>query len=64
MKEMNPKGRLLNVAFMVSGASAIGAHLAFVSAVEPEMIGALLGSKLLGGIFTVVVAYFVVKKDS
>lgn len=64
LKEMNPKGRLLNVAFMVSGASAIGAHLAFVSAVEPEMIGALLGSKLLGGIFTVVLAYFVVKKDS
>ena len=34
MKDMNPKGKLLNVAFMVSGASAIGAHLAFVNSVE------------------------------
>ena len=57
MKDMNPKGKLLNVAFMVSGASAIGAHLAFVNSVEPEMTGALLGSKLLGGLLTVGVAY-------
>lgn len=59
MKDMNPRGKLLNVAFMVSGASAIGAHLAFVNSVEPEMTGALLGSKLLGGLLTVGVAYLV-----
>lgn len=62
MKDMNPKGKLLNVAFMVSGASAIGAHLAFVNSVEPNMIGALLGSKLLGGLFTVGLACLIGKK--
>ena len=61
MKDMNPKGKLWNVAFMVSGASAIGAHLAFVNSVEPEMIGALLGSKLLGGLLTVGLACLIGK---
>lgn len=59
MKDMNPRGKLLNTAFMVSGASAVGAHLAFVNSVEPEMMGALLGSKLFGGILTAVLAYFI-----
>lgn len=59
MKDMNPRGKLLNTAFMVSGASAVGAHLAFVNSVEPDMMGALLGSKLLGGTLTAVLAYFV-----
>lgn len=61
MKDMSPKGRLLNVTFMVSGASALGAHLAFVSSVEPGMIGALLGSKLLGGLLTVGLACLIGK---
>ena len=63
MKDMNPKGKLWNVAFMVSGASAIGAHLAFVNSVEPEMTGALLGSKLLGGLLTVGLACLIGKID-
>lgn len=63
MKDMNPKGKLWNVAFMVSGASAIGAHLAFVNSVVPEMTGALLGSKLLGGLLTVGLACLIGKID-
>lgn len=63
MKDMNPKGKLWNVAFMVSGASAIGAHLAFVNSVEPKMTGALLGSKLLGGLLTVGLACLIGKID-
>ena len=63
MKDMNPKGKLWNVAFMVSGASAIGAHLAFVNSVDPEMTGALLGSKLLGGLLTVGLACLIGKID-
>ena len=63
MKDMSPKGRLLNVTFMVSGASALGAHLAFVSSVEPGMIGALLGSKLLGGLLTVGLACLIGKNE-
>lgn len=49
LKDMSPRGRLANVAFMVSGSALIGAHLGFVAGSEPDLLIPMLLAKLLGG---------------
>lgn len=46
---MDKRGKVVNGAFMVCGASAFAAHLGFTVSTEPEMTAALLAAKLLGG---------------
>ena len=48
MKDMNTFGKLVNVAYMVSSASMLAAHLGFTVSTEPDMLPALLVSKLAG----------------
>ena len=50
MGEMNPKGKLLNVAFAVSAAFVFGDHLGFAAGVEREMIFPMIAGKLVAGI--------------
>ncbi len=49
MKDMEDTGKTANAAFLVSSASAFGAHLAFTSSSAPGWVGPLLLSKLAGG---------------
>ena len=42
MKDMNEKGKLVNVAYMVSAASMLAAHLGFTVSTEPDMLPVLL----------------------
>ena len=56
MKQMNNKGKILNVAFAVSGAFVFGDHLGFTASKEPEMIFAVIVGKLVGGITAVLLA--------
>ncbi len=53
IKDMDWKGKLMNTAYMVSGSAALGAHLAFTTAVEPSMVPALVAAKFAGGIAAV-----------
>ena len=50
MAEMDDKGLMLNVAFLVSGSCLLGDHLAYTAQVDPSLCGALLIGKLIGGL--------------
>lgn len=56
MGEMNPKGKLLNVAFAVSAAFVFGDHLGFTAGNEPDMIFPVVIGKLVAGITALILA--------
>lgn len=56
MKDMDPRGKVVNAAFLVCGASALSAHLGFAAGTEPDMVAPLLAAKLLGGLLGAAVA--------
>ena len=56
MGEMNPKGKLLNVAFAVSAAFVFGDHLGFTAGVNSEMIFPVILGKLVAGITALILA--------
>ena len=49
-KDMDEKGILLNVAFIVSASAVFGDHLAYTSQVAPEMVASMIVGKLAGGL--------------
>ena len=55
-QEMDEKGKVVNAAFLVSGASLLAAHIGFTISTEPEMLGALLAAKLSGAAAALVLA--------
>ena len=62
MGEMDPKGKLLNVAFAVSAAFVFGDHLGFTAGVNPEMITPVIIGKLVAGISALFAAYLLAPK--
>ncbi len=62
MEEMDPKGKLLNVAFAVSAAFVFGDHLGFTAGVNPSMITPVIIGKLVAGISALLVAYLLAPK--
>jgi len=63
VKDMNERGKVINIAFAVSAAFVFGDHLGFTAGFAPEMIGPMIIGKLTGGISAVIVAMFLTKKD-
>ncbi|WP_096439873.1 ethanolamine utilization protein EutH [Alteribacter populi] len=61
LNEMDERGKVINVAFAVSGAFVLGGHLGFTASVEPEMITAMMSGKLTAGILACAIAFFTVK---
>lgn len=59
--KMDRRGKVINGAFLVCGASTFAAHLGFTFGMEPELTGALLLTKLLGGLLAAAVAFFTMK---
>ena len=57
--EMDSKGKVINMAFAVSGAFVLGDHLAFTAGYASEMLPSMLASKLIAGVCAVGVACFV-----
>lgn len=53
MKDMDPRGKVLNAAFAVSAAFAFGDHLGFVAGAAREMIFPVIVGKLIAGITAV-----------
>lgn len=64
MKDMDPKGKVINVAFAVSAAFVFGDHLGFVAGVEKGMIFPMIVGKLVGGITAVALACVLASKMS
>ncbi|WP_024621470.1 ethanolamine utilization protein EutH [Metaclostridioides mangenotii] len=62
MKDMDNKGKIINVAFAVSAAFVFGDHLGFTAGFSQEMITPMIVSKLVGGISAVLLAMFIANK--
>lgn len=62
MKDMDNRGKILNVAFAVSAAFVFGDHLGFTAGFEPDMIFPMIVGKLVGGITAIFVAMFIANK--
>ena len=56
MKDMDDRGKIINVAFAVSAAFVFGDHLGFTAGAAREMIFPMVVGKLAGGITAVIVA--------
>lgn len=59
MKDMDNRGKILNVAFAVSAAFVFGDHLGFTAGFNSTMIFPMIIGKLVGGITAVMVAVFI-----
>lgn len=46
---MDEKGKLVNIAFAVSGAFVLGGHLGFTASVEAEMLIPMMAGKIIAG---------------
>ena len=64
LKDMDKRGKVINMAFAVSGAFALGDHLAYTASYDPKMIPALVVGKLCAGIAAVAVAIFASKEKA
>lgn len=64
LKDMNAKGKIINVAWLVVATSTFGAHLGFTAGVEPTMILPVIIGKLSAGICAVIISLiFIEDKD-
>ena len=64
MKDMDRRGKILNVAFAVSASFVFGDHLGFTAGFAPEMLTAMIVGKLTGGISAVAVAMLATRRTS
>ena len=64
VKDMDSRGKVVNVAFAVSAAFVFGDHLGFTAGFAPELLPAVILGKLAGGISAVAVAICLTKKDT
>lgn len=62
MKDMDDRGKIINVAFAVSAAFVFGDHLGFTAGVAKEMIFPMIVSKLVAGITAIFVAMFMANR--
>ena len=61
MKDMDDRGKIINVAFAVSAAFVFGDHLGFTAGFNADMIAPMIVGKLVGGVTAVLVAWFITK---
>ncbi len=61
MKDMDERGKIINVAFAVSASFVFGDHLGFTAGVAQEMIFPMVVGKLVGGITAIFVAILLIK---
>ncbi|MDK2564075.1 ethanolamine utilization protein EutH [Romboutsia sedimentorum] len=62
MKDMDDRGKIINVAFSVSAAFVFGDHLGFTAGFNPEMMTPMIVAKLVGGISAVALAMVIANK--
>lgn len=61
LKDMDPRGRAMNAAFLVCGASTLASHLGFTLSAEPAMLTPLLLTKTVGGVLAAALALLLTK---
>ena len=62
VKNMDSRGKVVNVAFAVSAAFVFGDHMGFTAGFAPEMLPAMIAGKLAGGISAVAVAMLLTRQ--
>ncbi len=63
VKDMNRRGKVVNIAFAVSAAFVFGDHLGFTAGFAPEMIGPMIVGKLVGGVSAIAVAMWLTGEE-
>ena len=63
VKDMDSRGKVVNIAFAVSAAFVFGDHLGFTAGFAPQMLGAVIAGKLAGGISAVALALLLTKNQ-
>ena len=63
LKEMNPKGKVISIAVLVSNMGVLSGHLGFIMNFNTEVVPYLIANKVFGGILAFcLVAFFIPKK--
>lgn len=62
VKEMDSRGKVVNIAFAVSAAFVFGDHLGFTAGFAPKMLPAMIAGKLAAGVAAVAVAILLTRK--
>lgn len=62
MKDMDKRGKIINVAFAVSAAFVLGDHLGFTAGVAKNMIFPMMVGKLVAGTTAIFVAMFIANR--
>lgn len=61
VKDMNPRGKVICIAFSVSAAFVFGDHLGFAAGFAPEVLPAMILGKLAGGVAAIAAAMWLTK---
>lgn len=62
VKDMDERGKIVNIAFAVSAAFVLGDHLGFTAGFAPQMLVSVIIGKLAGGISAVLLALWLTRK--
>ena len=62
VKDMDDRGKVVNIAFAVSAAFVFGDHLGFTAGFAPELLTAVIVGKLVGGVSAVLIALLLTRK--
>ena len=62
VKDMDDRGKVLNIAFIVTSTAVLGDHLAYTAVFCPDMVFPLVAAKTAGGVITVLLAAFLFRK--
>ena len=63
VRDMDRRGKVVNIAFAVSAAFVFGDHLGFTAGFAPELLPGMILGKLAGGISAVAVALWLTRKE-
>lgn len=63
VKDMDQRGKVVNIAFSVSAAFVFGDHLGFTAGFSPELLPAVIAGKLAGGVSAIGVALLLTRKE-
>ena len=64
VRDMDHRGKVVNIAFCVSAAFVFGDHLGFTAGFAPEMLLPMIVGKLVGGLSAVIVALWLTRKEA
>lgn len=63
VKDMDKRGKVINIAFAVSASFAIGGNLAFAAGKDASMIFPVVAGKLIGGITAIILAVMFTRRE-